>query len=63
MLESKFMTLEETASFLGLATKTLRNWKYSDPKKLPPHVVIKSGTRELLRFNREEVISWLNNGR
>lgn len=60
---TRYMSLMELAKLIGLAPKTLRNWKYSDPSKLPPYKVIKSGTRELLRFDVSEVERWLNNGR
>lgn len=63
MPNGNYLTLEQTANLIGLAPKTLRNWKYSDRSKLPPYKVIKSGKRELLRFDVSEVERWLNNGR
>ena len=61
---TRYMSLMELAKLIGLAPKTLRNWKYSDPSKLPPHIVIKSGHRDLLRFDVEKVERWLHdNGR
>ena len=58
-----YLTLEETAKVLNLAPKTLRNWKYSDPKRLPPHKVIRSGSRELLRFDPRELERWMDEAR
>lgn len=63
MLDRNYLTLEQTARLIGLAPKTLRNWKYSAPSKLPPHKVIKSGSRDLLRFDPTEVERWLQNSR
>ena len=63
MYERAYLSMKELASFVGLSFGTLRNWKSYQPHRLPPHVTLLTGKREIWRFSISEVEKWLNNGR
>ena len=59
-MSKRYMTFAELGSYIGVATKTLRNWKSSAPHKLPPHVAVSvGGTYDSWRFDSEAVDKWL----
>lgn len=56
-----YMDMNSLAAYLGVAVKTLRNWKCSAPHKLPPHVSISTGGKyDKWRFDSEAVDKWLS---
>lgn len=59
MIEQRWLSLSDLASYLGVSCKTLRNWKSKDPGKLPPSVSVGSGKYDKLRFDVAEVDAWL----
>ena len=60
-MPKKYLSLEELAAYIGVAVKTLYNWKSSSPEKLPPHVCIPTGgKREIWRFDVVDVDRWMH---
>ena len=58
-MEKRFLSMQELASYIGVAYKTLRNWKCSNPGRLPPHIAIASGKYDTWRFDIAEVDAWM----
>lgn len=57
----KYLTIDELAEYIGLSARTLRNWKYSRPDLLPPHVAIDTGGRKKhWRWDTEAVDQWMH---
>ena len=60
MMARKYLTLKELGAYIGVAPKTLRNWKTSSPEKLPPHIDISFGGKyDKWRFDSEAVDAWM----
>ena len=56
----RWLSLNDLADYMGVSVKTLRNWKTTDPGKLPPHVDVNFGGKYAkLRFDSEAVDAWL----
>ena len=55
-----YMNIDQLGAYLGISPKTLRNWKYQDPRKLPPHVAVTTGGKyDKWRWDTETVDTWL----
>ena len=60
-MAKRYLTITELAEYIGVAVKTLRNWKYAHPELLPPHVVIATGGKyDLWRWDTEDVDAWMH---
>lgn len=60
MTERRYLSMKDLAEYIGLSFKTLRNWKCTDPGKLPPHVSLPSGGKyDKWRFEVSEVDAWM----
>lgn len=60
-MEKRYLSLAELAVYIGIAEKTLRNWKYSRPELLPPHVVIRTGgVYDIWRWDTRDVDAWMH---
>lgn len=60
-MNRKWMSLKDLAEYLGLSVQTLRNWKCSDPSRLPPHVSVTTGGKyDKWRFDVQEVDAWMS---
>lgn len=56
-----YMNIDQLGAYLGISPKTLRNWKYLDPRKLPPHVAVTTGGKyDKWRWDSEMVDKWLH---
>ena len=63
-MEKRYLTFNELAFYIGVAVKTLRNWKTSTPERLPPHVELPSdGVHDIWRFDVVEVDAWMRRKR
>lgn len=58
-MERRYLSIKELADYMGLAVQTIYNLKCSAPDRLPPHVSIASGKRDLWRFDVAEVDAWM----
>ena len=55
-----YLDMNGLAAYIGLSVKTLRNWKTSNPEKLPPFInVACGGKHDRLRFDVEAVDAWI----
>lgn len=55
-----YMNIDQLGAYLGISPKTLRNWKYQDPRKLPPHVAVTTGGKyDKWRWDTDTVDTWL----
>ncbi len=59
-MEDRFLTINQLAEFLGYSVKTLRWKKSHHPEDLPPHITLHNGTYDKWKWDKEEVIRWLN---
>ena len=59
MTGKRWLTFSDLAAYIGLSLQTLYNWKCSSPEKLPPHVSLPSGNRDIWRFDVNEVDAWM----
>ena len=60
-MSKRYLNFKELSEYIGIAEKTLRNWKYMHPELLPPHVIIATcGKYDIWRFDKEEVDVWMH---
>ena len=63
-MEKRYLTFNELALYIGVAVKTLRNWKTNSPERLPPHIELPSdGVRDMWRFDIVDVDAWMHGNR
>ena len=53
------MTPTEVARMLNVTTKTLREWRLSQPRRGPESVKLGDGKSAAVRYRRESVAAWL----
>jgi hypothetical protein len=53
------MTPTEVARLLNVTTKTLREWRLSQPRRGPESVKLGDGKSAAVRYRRESVAAWL----
>lgn len=54
-----YLSVQETATYIGISERTIRNW-LSDPISPLPHYRV-GITGRIIRINRHEIDNWLQN--
>ena len=62
MPEQRYLTIDQTATYLGMSVKTLRFDIDNKPESIPPFIVLgnNSGKWRTIRFDKEDLVRWMN---